>query len=228
MLTSAIFQREDKWNAMLKEMNPNDIKDQVFLQIDEINENYAVLREKVLGWTANKVEQEKSSGRAPMDIGEVDGSQSALQSHLDWAGQWQEDEWDINAVGNYCHTCGAVGHFAKDCSKGKGKGKGKGKYGKGSDKGQGKGSGQYQGYGYQGNCHYCGEVGHKRAECWKYWKDHQNQIRAVDEQDEEAIEQVECQTCWMVGSGGRSIYPFQRLLGPGQGRWRVALTLRSC
>ena len=44
-----------------------------------------------------------------------------------------------------------------------------------------------------------GNVGHKRAECWKYWKDHQNHIRAVDEQEEEAIEHVECQTCWMVG-----------------------------
>ena len=106
-----------------------------FSRSDEINENYAVLREKVLGWTANKVEQEKSSGRAPMDTGEVDDSQSALQSHLDWPGQWQVDEWDINAVGNYCYTFGAVGHFAKDCPKGKGKGK----YGKGFDKGQGKG-----------------------------------------------------------------------------------------
>ena len=109
--------------AAFLELCPNDIKVQVFLQIDEINENYAVLREKVLGWTANKVEQEKPSGRAPMDIGEVDDSQSALQSRLDWPGQWQVDEWDINAVGNYCYTCGAVGHFAKDCSKGKGKGK---------------------------------------------------------------------------------------------------------
>ena len=138
LLTSATFQWEDKRNAMLKEMKdpsvpdlwqmaaflelcPNDIKDQVFLRIDEIKENYAALREKVFGWTANKVEQEKSSGRAPMDIGEVDHSQSAMQSHLDWPGQWQVDEWDINAVGNYCYTCGAVGQIAKDCAKGKGR-----------------------------------------------------------------------------------------------------------
>ena len=75
--------------------------------------------------------------------------------------------------------------FATCCPKDKGKGKN----GKGLDKGKGKGSGRYQGYGYKGACHYCGEVGYKRAECWKYWKDHQNQIRAVDE--EEATEQVE-------------------------------------
>ena len=53
LLTSAIFQWEDKWNAMLKEMKdpsvlelwnmaafmelcPKDIRDQVFLRIDEI------------------------------------------------------------------------------------------------------------------------------------------------------------------------------------------------
>ena len=51
--------------AAFMELCPNDIKDQVFLQIDEINENYAVFREKVLAWTTNEVEQEKSSGRAP-------------------------------------------------------------------------------------------------------------------------------------------------------------------
>ena len=92
LLTSAIFQWEDKWNdpnvpeiwkmAAFLELCPKDIMDQVFLRIDEIKENYAVLREKVLGWAANKVEQEKSSGTAPINIGEVDDSQSALQSHL--------------------------------------------------------------------------------------------------------------------------------------------------
>ena len=71
-------------------------------------------------------------------------------------------EWDIKAIGNDCYTCGALGHFAKDCPKGKGKGK----HGKGLDKGEGKGSGRYQGYGYQGACHYCGKVEHKPAECW--------------------------------------------------------------
>ena len=67
------------------------------------------------------------------------------------------------------------------------------------------------------------EVGHKRAECWKCWKDHQNQIRAVDEQEEEAIEQVECQTCWDGGGQVDEVIP-----PPGQGRWHVALILRGC
>ena len=105
----------------------------------------------------------------------MDDSQSALQSHLDWPGQWQVDEWGIIAIGNYRHTCGTVGHFAKDCTKGKGKGKnvkgldkGNGKgFDKGSDKGKGKSfdkgkgkvSGRYQGCGYQGACHYCGDGG---------------------------------------------------------------------
>ena len=101
--------KEMLWKtAAFLELCPSDLRDQVFLRIDEIKENYAVLREKVLGWAANKVEQEKSSGTAPMDTGQVDESQSALQSKLDWPGQWQVGEWDINAVGNYCYTCGAV------------------------------------------------------------------------------------------------------------------------
>ena len=104
------------------------------------------------------------------------------------------------------------GHFAKDCPIRKGKGKN----GKGLDKGKDKGCGRYQGYGYQGACHHCGKVGHERAECWKYWKDHQNQIRAVDELEGEAIEQEERQTCWML-------CPFQRLLGPGRGSWQVLI-----
>ena len=49
-----------------------------------------MFRNKVFGWA--KVEQEKSLAAAPMDIGEVDDSQSALQSHRDWPGQWQVDE----------------------------------------------------------------------------------------------------------------------------------------
>ena len=65
---------------------------------------------------------DRRPGTAPMDIGEVHDSQSALQSQPDWR-QWQVDEWDINAIGNCCCTSGAVDHFAKDCPKGKGKGK---------------------------------------------------------------------------------------------------------
>ena len=180
LLTSASFQWEDTWNALLKEMKdpsvqelwkmaaflelcPNDIKDQVFLQIDEINENYAVFREKVLAWTTNKVEQEKSSGRAPMDIGEVDDSQSALQSHLDWPGQWQVDEWDMYR---------AVPRLR-----------------------------------IPRNVPLLRRGGAQACRVLEVWKDHQNQIRAVDEQEEEAIEQVECQTCWMVGQVDEVIHP---------------------
>ena len=130
--------------------------------------------------------------------------------------------------------------FATCCLKGKGKGKngmgldkGKGKgfdkasdkgKGKGFDKGKGKGFGQYQGYVYEPACHYCGEVGYKRAECLKCGKDHQNQIRAVDE--EEATEQVECQTCWRVGQADEVVPPREaswsrprKLEGPGLARW---------
>ena len=35
--------------AAFLELCPNDIRDQVFLRIDEIKENYAELREKALG-----------------------------------------------------------------------------------------------------------------------------------------------------------------------------------
>ena len=97
--------------------------------------------------------------------------------------------------------------------------------GKGLDKGKGKGSWRYQGCGYQGACHYCGKVEHKRSECWKYWKDHQNQIRAMHKQEEEAIEQVECQMCWMVGQVDE-VVPLpeaswsrpRKLAGPKRGR----------
>ena len=69
-------------------------------------------------------------------------------------------------------------------------------------------------------------MGHKRSECWKYWKDHQNQIRAMHKQEEEAIEQVECQTCWMVGQVDE-VVPLpeaswsrpRKLAGPNLGRW---------
>ena len=44
-------ERAELWKmAAFLELCPKDIMDQIFLRIDEIKENYAVLREKVLGW----------------------------------------------------------------------------------------------------------------------------------------------------------------------------------
>ena len=145
-----------------------------------------------------------------MDIGEVDYSQSAMQSHLD-----SPSRTTVTLVGQWATSLRIA--LRERASRAKASTRVKVRASTRAptmararlfDKGNGKGSGPSQGYGYRGRCHHCGEVGHKGAECWKYWKDHQNQIRAVDEQEEEeASEQVECQTCWMVGQVDEGIPP---------------------
>ena len=173
--------------AAFLEMCPKEIKEQVYLRIDEIGEDYEVLKAKVIGWISNKVEQERG-GPVPMDVGDLgkkdDGEDEYEEQY------WEEHYVDEVNSGNYqCRKCGGHGHFARDCpSKGKGKGKnwdkgkGKGFYkGKGDGghyKGDGKGWGkQMYGYGakgkndkgkgkgYQGVCWNCGKVGHKANEC---------------------------------------------------------------
>ena len=63
----------------------------------------------------------------PMDVDEM--------KREDWPWELHHDEYhddvDVMAVGEVCHRCGGVGHYARECGtvKGKGKDQGKGKAG---------------------------------------------------------------------------------------------------
>ena len=206
----------DLWTmAALLRICPGDVKEQMQMRLDEIGEKYDILKEKILGWTANRVETEGDDGGArPMDIGKVEEKES-------------EDDWWTNAVESesLCHNCGGLGHYARNCPKGGGKGGGKSKgyqkgkgdfakggYGKGfggggkgfGGKGYGGGGkgfgGGGKGFGYQGLCFNCGKIGHKAAECrggkggGKSWW-----ANGVDEQEEEEGEEADCGGVFMIG-----------------------------
>lgn len=220
-LISQIVGWEDRWNRMAKEhrdplpaiwkmaalmeLCPAEVQDMIYQNVDEVNEDYDKLKQKIISWASNKV----ASEGVPMDIGQVDENM---------CGTCCGDDFEIAAVGwkTQCYNCGGWGHQARECpseKKGKGepKGDGKGKgyqFGKGGGKGGGKdfgkgggrdmGKGKGAVKGYQGACFNCGKIGHKAWECRSG-----RQVGAVDEEDDEEEVQansVEIGTVWNIAA----------------------------
>ena len=215
-LISHVVEWEDRWNRMAKEhrnpmpviwkmaalmeLCPPEVQDMIYQNVDEVNEDYDKLKQKIITWASNKVE----SDGVPMDVGKVENE--------------EYEGYDVGAVGwgTHCYNCGGWGHLSRECpsekKKGGVKGDGKGNHnsigkgggkdsGKGGGKGGGKDSGKggkSSGKGYQGTCYNCGKVGHKAWECRSG-----KQVGAVDEEEEEGEEvqagAVEIGTVWNVG-----------------------------
>ena len=175
--------------AALTELCPPDIRDLIFQTVDS-GLTFDTMKEKVISWASNKVASRKEMP-VPMDIGR-------LKDVQDWDDQTQEEEWhEVGAVGDSCHRCGGVVHYARECptAKGKGKGKGKGRSkGKGVDgaraerwqwpgKGKSMGKGESK-TGLPGQCYGCSEYGHRVASCpkWKTFAIEQNgEVEAQEE-----------------------------------------------
>jgi hypothetical protein len=219
-LISTVVEWEDRWNAMAKEhkgtlpviwkmaalmeLCPVEVQDMIYQNVDDVNEDYDKLKQKIITWTSNKI----SNDGVPMDIGKIGFHQD----------QWQE-EYEIDAVNTQCYACGGWGHTSRECpsrhGKGGDKGKGKGNFnGKGGGKDSGKGGkdggkGKSSGKGYQGTCFTCGKTGHKAWEC----RSGARRVGAVDEEDADddddhdktpdktvATGHVEINTVWSVGA----------------------------
>ena len=164
---------EDRWNRMAKEhkdplpviwkmaalmeLCPPEVQDMIYQNVDEVNEDYDKLKQKIVTQTSNKVANEG----APVDIGRVGWHDDHDHDH---------DDYEMSAICQHtqCYNRGGWVHMSRECpseKKGKGKDLGKGgnffgnggkDYGKGckdSDKG-----GKDSGKGYQGACFNCGKV----------------------------------------------------------------------
>jgi hypothetical protein len=222
VLISSIVEWEDRWNRMEKEhtsalppiwkmaafieLCPPEVQDLVYQNVDDINEDYEKLKQRVVSWVSNKI---ANNGPVPMDIGKV--------GRIEAEDEYEEEDFEVAMIGRgmQCYNCGGWGHASRNCpserrnkgdykgdSKGGKDGKGKGiVYGKGG-KGKGDGKGKGGGKGYQGACFTCGKVGHKAWECRSGRPIGANAVEEDEYEDDGHVHAgaVEIGTVWNVGA----------------------------
>ena len=102
-LISHIVEWEDRWNRMAKEhkdplpviwkmaalmeLCPPEVQDMIYQNVEEVNEDYDKLKQKIVTWTSNKVANEG----VPMDIGRVGWHDDHDHDH---------DDYEISAIGS--------------------------------------------------------------------------------------------------------------------------------
>ena len=97
--------------AALMELCPLEVQDMIYQNVDQVNEDYDELKQKIVTWTSNKVANEG----VPRDIGRV----GWLDNH-----DHDHDDYEISAIGQHtqCYNCGGWGHMSRECPSEKGYG----------------------------------------------------------------------------------------------------------